>query len=299
VAATSSPSLTVALVAAASSLSLTVAFALAASLLFGLSDFLGALASRTRSALQVTAFMQVSALAIMLPLAAARGSDGLMAGDIGLGVLGGLATALANVVFFAALGKGRVSLVVPVTAAVGAVVPASIGLLEGTALSTLTAAGAVCGVIAIPLVAYQRDEDRSGAEWPVARQLAAAAVAGAGFGLFYVLLSRTSEGSGLWPTVSTLVVAASITVAIALLRGMRDLRPPRVVVASGLLLGAAQACLTIALQRGPLTVASVLGSLYPLVTVVLGVIMFRERLRSWHSLGIALALAGVALIAAG
>jgi drug/metabolite transporter (DMT)-like permease len=73
----------------------------------------------------------------------------------------------------------------------------------------------------------------------------------------------------------------------------------RLAVAGGVALGVADSALTTALQRGPLTVASVLGNLYPLVTIALGVAVLGERIRSWHAAGILLAVAGVAMIAAG
>ena len=73
----------------------------------------------------------------------------------------------------------------------------------------------------------------------------------------------------------------------------------RLAVAGGVALGVADAGLTTALQRGPLTVASVLGNLYPLVTIALGVTILGERVRLWHAAGILLAVAGVAMIAAG
>jgi drug/metabolite transporter (DMT)-like permease len=43
----------------------------------------------------------------------------------------------------------------------------------------------------------------------------------------------------------------------------------------------------------------VLGNLYPLVTIALGVVVLKERIHHWHAVGIALAVAGVAMIAAG
>ena len=73
----------------------------------------------------------------------------------------------------------------------------------------------------------------------------------------------------------------------------------RLAVVGGVALGVADAALTTALQRGPLTVASVLGNLYPLVTIALGVTILGERIRLWHAAGILLAVAGVAMIAAG
>jgi drug/metabolite transporter (DMT)-like permease len=73
----------------------------------------------------------------------------------------------------------------------------------------------------------------------------------------------------------------------------------RLAIAGGVALGVADASLTTALERGPLTVASVLGNLYPLVTIALGVTLLGERVRAWHAAGILFAVAGVAMIAAG
>jgi drug/metabolite transporter (DMT)-like permease len=72
-----------------------------------------------------------------------------------------------------------------------------------------------------------------------------------------------------------------------------------VAAGGGVALGVADTGLTVALQRGPLTIASVLGNLYPLVTIALGVAVLKERIRPWHAAGIILAVAGVAMIAAG
>ena len=84
-------------------------------------------------------------------------------------------------------------------------------------------------------------------------------------------------------------------------RDCRDLDPhPASRCSEGVALGLADVTVTTALQEGPLTVASVLTNLYPLVTIALG----RRRRRRAASirgtrLGIVLALAGVSMIAAG
>jgi drug/metabolite transporter (DMT)-like permease len=124
---------------------------------------------------------------------------------------------------------------------------------------------------------------------------------GIGFGFYFICIGHTHRGSGLWPTVATLVVAIAVTVPVAARGGVMPTVSTlsRLAVAGGLALGVADAALTTALQRGPLTVASVLGNLYPLVTIALGVAILKERLRSWHVVGVALALSGVAMIAAG
>jgi drug/metabolite transporter (DMT)-like permease len=62
---------------------------------------------------------------------------------------------------------------------------------------------------------------------------------------------------------------------------------------------AANACFAAATNEGLLSVVSVLASLYPVVTVLLARAVLGERVRREQGLGIAAALAGVALIASG
>lgn len=54
-----------------------------------------------------------------------------------------------------------------------------------------------------------------------------------------------------------------------------------------------------ALQSSLLSLAGVLVALYPAATVVLAIAVLRERVTRWQSVGMALALAAVAMIAAG
>jgi drug/metabolite transporter (DMT)-like permease len=137
--------------------------------------------------------------------------------------------------------------------------------------------------------------------WSTTRQVLVSVLCGVGFGFYFICIGHTRRASGLWPTVATLVVAIAVTIPIAARGSALPTASTlsRLAVAAGLLLGIADAALTTALQRGPLTVASVLGNLYPLVTIALGVAVLDERLRPWHVLGILFALAGVGMIAAG
>ncbi|HWY17737.1 MAG TPA: DMT family transporter [Solirubrobacteraceae bacterium] len=281
---------------------MTVLLALLASGFIGISDFLGGAASRTHSPLQVTVVLHVATLATLVPIAIVLGASDLTPQDVALGAASGLATGVAYVGFFAAIGRGRIGIVVPVSAAMTALLPTVVGIAGGNALSTLTAVGVLCALVSIPLIAYEAGEDEASPEdWTVARQIAVSILCGVGFGAFFVCIGHTSQGAGLWPTVGNLAVAATVTGAIALARGVIPSSGsiPRLAVAGGIALGAADATLTTALQRGPLTVASVLGNLYPLVTIALGVALLGERIRRWQGAGIALAVSGVAMIAAG
>jgi uncharacterized membrane protein len=317
---------------------MTIVLALLASLFIGASDFLGGIDSRTRNPLETSLVVFLAASVTLVPIAFLLGASDLTVHDLGLGAVSGITTSIAYVGFFAAIGHGRISIVAPISAAVTALVPAAVGIVEGNALSTITRVGLLCALVAIPLVAYETaddgdgedaDEDRAGgharavdsdaggdrtgahdragdlageeADWSATRQAIVSILCGFGFGFYFVCIGHTHRSSGLWPTVASLVVGIAIIAPLAardrVLPSRRSLS--RLALAAGVTLGVADSALTTALQRGPLTVASVLGNLYPLVTIALGVAVLGERIRSWHALGILLAVAGVAMIAAG
>jgi drug/metabolite transporter (DMT)-like permease len=294
---------------------MTIVLALLASLFIGASDFLGGIDSRTRNPLQTSLVVFLAAFVTLVPIAFLLGANDLTVHDLALGAVSGLTTSFAYVGFFAAIGHGRISIVAPVSAAVTALVPAAVGIAEGNSLSTVAQAGVLCALLAIPLVAYETGgggkagDDRTGghdpgdddADWSTTRQAIVSILCGFGFGFYFVCIGHTHRSSGLWPTVATLVVGIVIIAPLAARAGVMPSLATlsRVAVAGGVALGIADSALTTALQRGPLTVASVLGNLYPLVTIALGVTILGERVRLWHAAGILLAVAGVAMIATG
>jgi uncharacterized membrane protein len=301
---------------------MTIVLALLASLFIGASDFLGGIDSRTRNPLQTSLVVFLAAFVTLVPIAFLLGASDLTVHDLALGAVSGLTTSFAYVGFFAAIGHGRISIVAPVSAAVTALVPACVGIAEGNALSTVAQAGVLCALLAIPLVAYEtggedasedeidggtagreQTDDRDGddADWSTTRQAIVSILCGFGFGFYFVCIGHTHRSSGLWPTVATLIVGIAVVAPLAARAGVMPSLASlsRVAVAGGVALGVADSALTTALQRGPLTVASVLGNLYPLVTIALGVTILGERVRLWHAAGIVLAVAGVAMIATG
>ncbi|HEY4897821.1 MAG TPA: DMT family transporter [Solirubrobacteraceae bacterium] len=289
---------------------MTVLLALLGALFIGISDFLGGAASQKASPLTVSAVLQLAGLLTLAPIAAVLGASAVATGDLGLGAVSGVVTSVAFLGFFTAMAHGRIGVVLPVSAAVAALLPAVAGVVGGNHLSALALGGVVCALVAIPLVAYEPEDGVEGEEstrgaapqrWSAKRQVIVSTVCGAGFGVYFICIGHTSTHSGLWPTVANLVVAVAVTIPVAARRGLMPsaASAPRLALFGGLALGVADATLTTALQRGPLTVASVLGNLYPLVTIALGVVVLKERVHHWHAVGILLAVVGVSLIAAG
>jgi len=127
-----------------------------------------------------------------------------------------------------------------------------------------------------------------------------AALSALGFGMFFVLLQHAGSGtSALWPVVGARVGSLALLLAIVL-AGRRPLPWPGArmlpIAGVGLADATANTLWLLAATGSNLGVAAVLGSLYPVATVVLGRFVLSERLSSMQGAGVALALVGIALV---
>ena len=128
-----------------------------------------------------------------------------------------------------------------------------------------------------------------------------ALVAALGFGTYMTLADKASDASVLWllllarcamlPFVIGIIVYRRLPLPTGRLRWMLFGAGSLDVLATGLY--------GVATTRGALSVVSVIASLFPVVTVVLARVLLHERLHRLQVAGVALAISGVVLIAAG
>jgi drug/metabolite transporter (DMT)-like permease len=276
-----------------------VALAIASAALWGGADYLAGVSSRRMAVLVVTFISQLAGLvtvgAVLLvsgePLSAAGALWGLGAGVVGAATLG---------VFYAALAGGAMSLVAPLSAC-GAVVPVGIALARGGAPGAMTAAGMALALTGIVLIA--RRDDEALALSPRVLGLAAAAALGIGTVLTLLQLGAGAEGSsGLGVVVAARAAAASVT-ALALIVTRTRLAAERGAIAPIAAVGvgdtAANALFAVASEGGSDALVAMLGSLYPVTTVLLARTLLAERLTARQGAGVLLALAGAALVSTG
>lgn len=276
--------------------------ALLSSLLWGSADFLGGTMSRRHRPVVVVGLSQGVGLVAIAVVAAAAGAFGDDPGYLPWAVLAGLSGVLGLVCFYAALASGTMGVVSPI-AALGVVVPVLVGLLRGERPGTLQLVGIGLAVAGVVLASGPELSGRAGA-----RPLALAALAALGFGVALLAIAEGSDSSTLMTLVAmraTSVSLLTVTLLVALGRGFRraELSLGRTDVGLVALVGigdvAANLTFGLASTRGLVSVVAVLGSLYPVVTVLLARVLHAERLGSAQSVGVAGALAGVALIAVG
>ncbi len=275
---------------------------LSAGLCWGTSSFLAGLQSRRLPPLTVALWSQIAGmLAISPAILSARQSIApeSVAWGVGAGLIGGI----AQLVFYQALAVGLVSIVAPVSAC-GIVVPVVVAFAMGEAPDPFALAGitaVIAGIIVVSLRPGSTPDDavdrRSG--------LVLALGAALGFGTYFVLVDQGSSGLGaspLWTVGAARMSLLATLVALGVLRLGSARWPGRGIgpmVAIGVVDTAGNSLFAYAVARGNLGVVSVLGALYPVVTLLLSRIVMGERLTPRQLGGVSLALAGVALVAAG
>jgi len=209
---------------------------------------------------------------------------------------------LALAAFYRGLAVGTMSIVAPISAT-GAALPVAAGLASGDSPSVVQGLGMALAFGGVLLAAREQHEDASRAA-DARRAVGLALVAAAGFGIFLTLLKPASEGGVAWALLAARTASVALMGAIVL-----TARPPLRPALAPLTLGAlvlvgagdlgANALYAAATGKGLLSVVAVLGSLYPVTTVLLARGILHERVRRIQEAGVGLVLAGVALIAAG
>jgi drug/metabolite transporter (DMT)-like permease len=299
----------------------TALFALAASLLWGFSDFGGGLLAKRFPALTVVLASQGAAALLLGGTVAATGTWGAAGSRVWFAVAAGVIGPVALLCFYRALALGPMGVVSPLATA-GVVVPVGAGLALGERPGPAQYAGIAVAVLGIAMAG---GPELRGA--PVQRRvIALTLVAALGFGTVMVLISSAShDARGLLPAlfvqrVVNVTVGCGVLLTTRLRRagsppaadaahasgivgagpGPRALvRAMPAVVFVGLSDVAANGGYALAARSGPVAVAAVLASLYPVVTALTARAVLGERLRILQAAGAGLAVAGSLLLAAG
>jgi len=271
--------------------------AVAAAISFGTADFFGGASARRSAALSVMAVSAPVGVLFMLVVALVLPGAPTAAG-LAWGAAAGLCGALGVIVFYTALAAGPMSVVAPLSALSSALVPVAAAYVAGERLAPRALLGAMLCLAAIGLVSAERrtGEARRGP----GRGILLAVLSGLGFGLFFVLSRHADASTGLWPLVTarlSWVAVVAVAAAGGAVRLYRDRLTIGLAVLSGLLDAGGNALYLVSARGGTMTLAAVLTSLYPAITVLLARVTYGELLRGVQKLGLVLAGAGVALLA--
>jgi drug/metabolite transporter (DMT)-like permease len=276
-----------------------IALAFLAAIGYGASDFAGGVASRRIRPTTILLYSHpVGAvlIALLLPLfpgdlsarAALLAAFAAVAGLIGFGLM------------FHLMANAPLSSVSPITAVLAAATPMGFGVLSGEHPRLLAWAGIGFGMIAVALISGTAS--RTPHARLRARVLLLASAAGAGFGIYFILLAHAGSGpSGLWPLMIARSTSAAVIVAVAARPAVTatvDRRSALTAACAGALDAAADMCFLLATRHGYLSLVSVVTALYPVITMLLALRLLGERAGWLPRAGMALSVVSLALVAA-
>lgn len=277
---------------------LPLVLAFGSGMAWGTADFLGGLSARTLPLVTVSLVSQAAGLVLLGTVALVRGEGPSDADAVALGVAAGVLGAVGLAALYRALAIGRMSIVAP-TAALSGVVPLVWGLLRGERPSAIQFAGVALAVAGIALAATSRDDrgERTTAG------LGLALVVAVTLGTVVLLLDEAGRVDPTWGPLMLRVTAITLFAIVFLVtRPSLRMRPVETgrLISVGLIDNGGNLAFAYAADAGGLLVlTSVLGSLYPVATVLLARFVLHERLTPLQMAGVVGALAGVVLIAAG
>ena len=185
-----------------------IVIALGSAAVYGVADYFGGRAARQLPAVRVAAVGESISLVVVIIIVLLAGTPSPDTGTWVRGAMGGIANAAGQTLLYWSLARGAMSVVAPITAAVGATVPVLIGLASGDHPAPAGYLGIAVGCIAVALVSRAIHE-HTGRQTPTP-VLCTAALAGVGFGVMFTLYHDLPPGAGLWPVVSARLAAVPL-----------------------------------------------------------------------------------------
>ena len=278
---------------------MSVLLALAAAFAYGLSDFIGGVASRRTSPWPVAFLASVGALVGAVALALGSPGDPTR-GHLLWGALAGIGGGAGGAFLYRGLAAGRMGVVAPISGVGAAVVPVVVGVATGERPGALVWLGLFLALPGIWLVAREPGLDAS--QPTTAEGVVDGVLAGLGFGVIFAAMGQVPDPAGYWPLAiaqSTALLAIALTAAALGGSIVPRARSDWWGFGGGVLATAAVLAFLLATQRGLLTVSSVLTSLYPAFTVLLASAWLKEHMHRAQGLGLGLCAVAVICVAAG
>lgn len=231
----------------------------------------------------------------------ASGNFSLTPGDVGEGLLGGLLNLAGTLAILKAYEMGKIGVVTGVGATY-ALIPLAYSFLLGETLGPLAGVGLALILVGLTIFYVPAVRQRVPGETSSLQAILIALLAAAFWGSAVIVLDLGTKvsvtGTMFISMIPQVAVALVLAVAVKKVWGGMDRRSTGVIIGAGLAVALGQILFYTAANMGDIGVVSVLGSLSPLVTTVLALVLLREKMHRLETVALVVVVAGTALVAA-
>lgn len=273
----------------------SVVFGLLSAITWGSGDFCGGLASKRAHAYTVVLVAEFVGAVLLAVLAIGLGERLPDMPHLLWAGAGGVVGVVGLLALYMGLSSGHMGIVAPLSAVIAGVVPITASILTDGWPTPVQIAGFLAALVAVWLLA-------GGAGRTISRrEFGFAAVAGLGFGFYFVLIDQATGAGGVYWNLAFARTLGGIVMLGVVFVTRKPLLPGRAALPLNMLAGVLDATgnlfFGLATLSGRLDVAAVLSSLYPGMTVLLAWALLGQKLNRPQTAGVVAALAAIVLIA--
>ncbi len=279
---------------------LAVILSLLAGLSIGTGDFLAGTQARRTSLWAVIVVSQIVGFAGTLAVVLIRDQPFPAWAGVFAALMAGVTAVIGIATSYGALSISVMSIVGPIQAT-GVAIPVLWGLVQGERPSVLQAAGIVVAFVGVVLAAREKSAGEHH-EAPSRKAIVISLAAALTIGLNYVCYAYAAKYDPYWGIfIARSTSIGLFALAFVIVRPQLRLTAAAVlpIMAIGVLDTGSNGLFSVASTMGYLSVVAVLSAVYPVFTVMWAHLFAHERLARLQQAGVAAALVGVGMIAAG
>ena len=273
---------------------LAVTCGLTSALAWGASGFCGGLATRRGNVLTVIVFSQLIGTGLLLIFSLLFAKEMPEFHLLSIGGIAGICGTFGLVAFYRGLALGRMGIVAPISAIVTAVIPVLFAIFNEGLPKTTKLYGFSIALVSVWFLSHTTQDSKIRFN-----ELYLPVLAGFGFSLFLILIDQVSNEAILWPLFAGRLSSVSLMTLILLKQNH-----PKVpaynqlffIALAGISETGGSGFFALATRLGRLDISTVLGALYPAVTVLLARYILKERLLRGQWVGVMIALCALVLI---
>ncbi|MDE1851432.1 MAG: DMT family transporter [Candidatus Micrarchaeota archaeon] len=285
----------------APSLVLSLLFATFSMLAYGIVDFVIAILARRSESTRLILWSSIILVIMLLPGLLFFQAPKISAFELGLALFGAVSAVVALSAFYEGLRIGKLSVVVPIGNAWSIITVIAGVFLLNEALNTPQLIGVVLAILGTVVVSFKlHDVVRLrfnkivlGGEYALVSML--------GFGILFAVMGYLAGLLGwYWSALITMSIGAAVRLLFSLFRKTKLSFP--IEVAPTLLLGSILGALAliaynISSAYGYIAISGPIAASSPFITLMLGVILLKEKPERNQLLGILMIIAGIVLMA--